>query len=71
MATMRQNFRTRLVNIFQELADSADTDTNERVMRRWEELEAADKISKILERLEAVEVDKSPGDYEIITRAVT
>lgn len=65
--TLRDDLITRLTNAASELAASEDGDTNEHVMRRWDEF---DRALKILERLDAV-TDSPAGPYEIITRGET
>ena len=70
MATIdaiRTNVLARLLSASEELSDSEDGDTNEYVMRRYEEFERWMKQLKLLDDLAASETE-TPGPYEIITR---
>lgn len=63
MATVIENLQTRIANLAAELAGSADGDTNEYVMRRWQELKEAIAAIKDYDTLTATD----PGEYEILS----
>lgn len=67
MATFRENLLTRRDNIALELAATRNTDTNEYVLRLWEELRRLDELlaSNVLD------ADGEGAPFEKETRGIT
>jgi hypothetical protein len=64
---VREDLLTRVASLATELAASRDGDSNEYVIRRWQELEYA---INLIQKLDAVtEVDAGP--FEVITQGDT
>lgn len=71
VAEIKANILERLSAASAELAASADTDTNEYVLRRYDEFLKAIELLARIETLEGTESDDLPGPYEIITQGET
>ena len=68
-AEIKADLLSRLTTAANELAASGDGDTNEYVMRRYDEFERA---LAILEKLDLLTSEtETPGPYEIITQGET
>lgn len=69
MASFRENLMTRRANIATELAAVRNTDTNEYVLRLWEELRRLDLL--LQSPMVEASANESFGPFEEASRGIT
>lgn len=68
---IRDALNARLTNILSEIENSKDGDTNPYIMRRYQELEALQRILEKEDQLQTLRQNLPNGGFENITRGIT